>query len=104
MNSQDREYIAAAVNYFWPGLTQPHAVNENAARVLYEALSEAQSCSASMDLVPRPTYTPGISYVVKEIAKVGQRIASGDAAVYNMCRDQVAANYKTYMQAALWGL
>jgi len=57
-----------------------------------------------MDMVPRPTYTPGISYIVKEVAKIGQRIISGDTSIYNIFRDQVAANYKTYMRTALMGL
>lgn len=104
MDSQEREYVTAAINYFWKGLAQPHTVNENAAKIMYEALAEAQSCTASMDLVPRPTYTPGISYVVREIANIGQRIMSGDTSMYNACRNQVAANYKTYMQSALMGL
>ncbi|TBW52566.1 hypothetical protein EZI54_16120 [Marinobacter halodurans] len=104
MNSQDREYVAAVINYFWRGLAQPHTVNEKAAKVMYEALAEAQSCTASIDLVPRPTYTPGISWIVKEVAKIGKRIMSGDASVYNMCRDRVAANYRSFIEAALLGL
>lgn len=104
MQSDDREYVAAVINFFWPGLAKPHSVNENSAKVMYEALTEAQSCTASIDLVPRPTYTPSIDYIIKEIVKIGQRIISGDTSLYNTCRDQVSANYKTYIRAALWGL
>tara|TARA_B100001971_G_C17964065_1_gene418927 strand:+ start:132 stop:479 length:348 start_codon:yes stop_codon:yes gene_type:complete len=104
MQSDDREYVAAVINFFWQGLAQPHSVNENSAKVMYEALTEAQSCTASIDLVPRPTYTPSINYIIKEISKIGKRIISGDTSLYNMCRDQVAANYKTHIRAALWGL
>ena len=104
MRSDDREYVAAVIKFFWQGLAQPPSVNENAAKVMYEALTEAQGCTASIDLVPRPTYTPSINYIIKEIAKIGQRIMSGDTSLYNMCRDQVAANYKTHIRAALWGL
>lgn len=103
MRSDDREYVAAVINFFWQGLTQPHSVNEHAAKVMYEALTEAQSCTESMDLVPRPTYTPSINYIIKEIVKIGQRIMSGDTSLYNMCRDQVSANYKTHIRAAFWG-
>lgn len=65
MRSDDREYVAAVINFFWQGLAQPHSVNENAAKVMYEALTEAQGCTASIDLVPRPTYTPSINYIIK---------------------------------------
>jgi hypothetical protein len=105
MDRDEREYVAAVVNYFWPGLGKPHTVNEKAAEVIYEGLREVQSCSASMDLVPGATYgRPGISYIVKEIAMIGKRILSGDTAAYNSCRDKFALNYKYEIHAALNGL
>jgi hypothetical protein len=104
MGSQERENVATAINYFWKGLAQPYAVNDAAAKVMYEALREAQSCGASMDLVPKPTYTPGLGYIVKEIANMGRRISSGDTSIYQVCRAQIAANYRLQMQAALSGI
>jgi hypothetical protein len=106
MNSNDREHVSVVINYFWgEGTAQPHSVNENVAAVVYEALEEAQACSASMDLVPRPTYgLPGISYVVKEVAKIGVRIASGDTKIYEACRKQVANRFRIKMDMALQGL
>lgn len=104
VNHEQREYVAAAVNYFWNGLAKPHTVNENAAKVIYKALTEVQSCTASIDLVPRPTYTASISYIVKEVAKVEKRIVSGNTSAYHMCRDRVAVNYRTFMEAALMEL
>lgn len=105
MNHEQREYVAAAINFFWPGMAQPHAVNENAAKVLYEALSEAQSCTAWVDLVPsNPTTPPGISYIVGTIAKVGYKILSGETRVYNMCQSRVALNYREAMYFALKGM
>jgi len=104
MNYDEREYVAAAINYFWNGLAKPHTVNENAAKVLYEALAEAQSCTASIDLVPRPTYKVSVTYIIKEVSKIGKRIMSGDVSIYNMCRDRVAVNYRTSMEEALLGL
>lgn len=57
MDIYDREYLAAVINYFWgQGTATPQSVNEAAALIAYEALSEANVCSESMDLVPRPTY------------------------------------------------
>lgn len=104
MNHEEREYVAAVVNCFWNGTAKPHTVNENAAKVIYEALTEVQSCTASIDLVPRPTYTPSISYIVKEVAKIGKPMVSGDTSAYKMCRDRVAVNYRSFMEEALMGL
>lgn len=104
MNYDEREHVAAVVNYFWEGLAEPHTVNENVAKVIYEALSEVQSCTASIDLVPRPTYTPNASYIVREVSKIGKRIMSGDISVYNACRDRVAVSYRTFIEEALMGL
>lgn len=106
MNHDEKAFIANAINYFWgPGTAQPHAVNDQAARVVYEALDETQSCSASMDLVPRPAASkPGLFYIIKQIAKVGKRLAEGDTAPYEACRVQVARNYKSEIQFALMGL
>lgn len=48
MNHDERAYIATVINYFWgQGTAAPHAVNEESAKVVYEALEESQSCSAS---------------------------------------------------------
>lgn len=106
MNLDEREYIATVINYFWgTGTATPATVNEEAAKVVYDALGEARSCSASMDLVPRlSSGKAGISYIVKQIAKIGKRIAEGDAGLYEVCRVQVARNYKSAIQFALMGL
>ncbi|TBW48515.1 hypothetical protein EZI54_21215 [Marinobacter halodurans] len=106
MNSSDREHIAVVVNYFWgAGKARADMVNKDVAAVVYEALEEAQACSAAIDLVPRPTYgLPGISYVVKQVAKIGVRIASGDTQIYQMCRGRVAVNFKLKIERALMGL
>ena len=103
MDSNDREHVSVVINYFWgEGTAQSHSVNENAAAVVYEALEEAQACSASMDLVPRPTYgLPSISYVVKEVAKIGIRIASDDTKIYEACRKQVANRFRIKIDMAL---
>lgn len=106
MNHDDREYIAKAINYFWgDGTAAPHTVNQKAASVLYEALQEAQSCSAAMDLVPRPASSkPGLSYVIKQVAKIGKRVAARDTQLYEACRVQVARNYRSAIKLALMGL
>ena len=65
MDHSDREYVSAAINFFWgDGTASPESVNERSAEVVYTAVTESQSCSASMDLVPRPSGgKPGIYYI-----------------------------------------
>lgn len=106
MNLEEREHIATVINYFWgKGTATPPTVNEEAAKVVYGALDEARSCSAAMDLVPRPASAkPGLSYIVKQIAGIGKRMAEGDTTLYEACRVQVARNYKSEIQFALLGL
>ena len=103
MNSEEREYIAVVINYFWgDGLAASHSVNDEAAEVVYFALKEAQSCSASMDMVPSPaTGKPGLKYIAKQLAKIGKDIAVGDTPVYESCRARVASLYKSKVKLAL---
>ncbi len=106
MESEQREHISTVINYFWgEGTTSPESVNQGMAAVAYEALQEAQSCSAAMDFVPRPASgRPGMGYLVKQVAKIGKRIASGDTQVYESCRQRVAINYRIQMEMAKQGL
>lgn len=81
------------------------SVNESAALVAYEALSEANICSDSMDLVPRPAYGAlDIKYALKQLANIGKRIASGDTSFYNSCKGAVGVKYKTKIMMALMGV
>ncbi|WP_024328484.1 hypothetical protein [Thioalkalivibrio sp. ALR17-21] len=106
MNHDDRERISTVINYFWGEDTAaPHAVTRNVAKVAFEALQEAQSCTAAMDMVPRPGATKaGPRYAAKQLAKIGKRIASGDTSQYETCRSQVAVAYKSRINMALMGL
>ncbi len=106
MDSNQREHVATVINYFWgEDTTAPEHINQGMAAIAFEALEEAQTCSAAMDLVPRPTSgKPGTSYVVKQVAKIGKRIAAGDTQVYESCRQRVAINYRTQMEMAKQGL
>lgn len=106
MESDQREHISTVINFFWgEGTTSPESVNENMATVAYEALEEAQRCSASMDLVPRPiSGRPGGKYIIKQVAKIGKRIASGDTEIYEICRQRVEVNFRNQMEMATQGL
>ncbi|MGI0118798.1 hypothetical protein [Zooshikella sp. RANM57] len=97
MNSSDQEYIAVLINYFWgEGAATPSAINGNVINTVYEVLLEAQSCSSSMDLVPRPSGSvAGIGYSVSQLVNIGKRIASGDTRLYITCKNVAAARYKT---------
>ena len=105
MDLHDREYVSAVINYFWgQGTATPTTVNESAAEIAYEALEKANVCSNDMDLVPRPAYGAlGPSYAVKQLAKIGKRIISGDSGIYNACKAAVGLGYKSAIQIALMG-
>ena len=106
MESDQREHVSTVINYFWgEGTTSPDSVNEGMAAIAYEALDEAQSCSAAMDLLPRPVSgRPGGKYIIKQVAKIGKRIASGDTQIYETCRQRVAVNFRNKMELAKQGL
>lgn len=106
MDVNDKKYVATVINYFWGrNTTTPEGVNEVAALVAYEALEQANVCSSSMDLVPRPTYAKsGIKYVLKQLVGIGKRIQSGDTAIYNSCKGVVGLRYKTKIIMALSGV
>jgi hypothetical protein len=106
MNSDQREHISAVINFFWgEGTTSPESVNQGMTIIAYEALEAAQSCSAAMDLVPRPVSgRPGSTYIIKQVAKIGKRIVSGDTQIYETCRQRVAINFRNQMEMAKQGL
>lgn len=102
----EKEYIAAVINYFWgKGTATPQSVNERVVLVIYEALEKAHICSDSMDFVPRPSYgAANVKWVITQLAKIGKRISSGHALIYNSCRGQVGVNYKSKIMMALMGV
>jgi len=104
MNIYERDHVTAVINYFWgPNLTTPQAVNKSAALIAYEALEKANLCSSAMDLVPRPMGVPSTSYAIKELAKIGKRIMSGDTSIYHVCKGAIGLSYKSSIQIALMG-
>jgi len=106
MTHEEKEYISAAINYFWglPDKVTADQINERVAETAYDALKHAMLCSYVMDLVPRPMTTPGATYAIKELVKIGARIASGDKEVYFICKAAVSYKFSTKIQEALRGL
>lgn len=106
MDYSEREYISKVINYFWGNNTStPNNINDKATIVTYKALEQANICSKSMDLVPRPKYgVIDIKYAIKQLVNIGKRIAQGDTAIYNTCRSMVSARYKFEIKMALQGI
>jgi len=106
MDSIEREYVVKVINFFWgKGTTTAQQVNNDAAIVALEALSEAKVCSSSMNLVPRPKYgMVDIKHVIKELVKIGKRIAQGDTGIYDSCKGAVGVRYKSKIMMALMGI
>ncbi|SDU15963.1 hypothetical protein [Halopseudomonas salegens] len=106
MDFNDRQYATAVINFFWgAGTTTPEGVNEAAVLATYEALEQANVCSDSMDLVPRPAFgRVNIKYALKQLAGIGKRIMQGDDNIYNSCRAVVGVRYKSKIVMALAGV
>ena len=59
-------------------MSTPLSVNDSTAMIAIEALSAANACSKSMDLVPRPAYGAlNLKWTIDELVDIGERIASG---------------------------
>lgn len=106
MTLSEKEKIAFLINFFWgEGTASPHTVNDQAAKIAYKALSEAQSCSAAMDFVPRPAGSkPGIVYIITQLATLADRLSSKEKSIYYVCKIKVKSNFKTEITMALRGL
>ncbi|GGX52742.1 hypothetical protein GCM10007392_20190 [Saccharospirillum salsuginis] len=107
INRADREHAAKVVNFFWGrGTATPETVNESVIRVAVDALDQANVCSDSMDLVPRPAgiVRPDPKWAMKQIRKVAQRINEGNTSVYHICKVRIESVYKTEIRMALEGL
>jgi len=103
MNYHEKEEVIRVINYIWgQGTATQHNVSTRAAEVAYEALVKVQSCSASMDIVPRPAGgKPAIGYIVKQLVGVGKRIKAGDTNIYYICKKTVALSNRTAIYLAL---
>ena len=106
MDTNEKVYVAAVINFFWgQGTATPESVTEQAAIVAYNALNEANICSGRMDYVPRLSYSPlSISYIVEQLVKIGIRILSKDTGIYEVCRVGVSAKYNFEISLALQGM
>ncbi len=106
MDTTEKEYVARVINYFWgQGTTTTHQVNDQAAIVTFEALNEAKVCSNSMNMVPRPKYGMiDVKHALKELVKIGKRIAKNDAAIYESCKGAVGVKYRSKILMALMGI
>ena len=106
MDNSEKEYVSKVINYFWgPAMSTPMSINEKAALIAYKALEQANLCSDSMDLVPRPKYgVIDVKYAVKQLVKIGKRIALGNTSIYGACKVMVSARYKFEIKMALQGI
>ncbi|MEJ2455448.1 MAG: hypothetical protein P8103_15005 [Candidatus Thiodiazotropha sp.] len=106
MNKKEKEYVASVINNFSnSNMVTPDKVNDHVVAAAYEALHAASTCSAAMDIMPRPTYSrPGVSYIVKELVGIGKRIKERGEGIYHICRVVISADYRTKIRLALGGL
>ncbi|MFC5046398.1 hypothetical protein ACFSTE_03730 [Aquimarina hainanensis] len=99
----DDKMVIDILTFFYPG--EPileHDLNNELRDLAAEMFAEALDASHLMDLVPRPTYTPSFSWLVKEGVKAVWRSKNDD--IYEAVRGRVAINFKSEFHMAKMGI
>ncbi|WP_298547506.1 hypothetical protein [uncultured Aquimarina sp.] len=105
MSSIDNDQMVVEIlNFFYPRNTiSEHDVTDQLGDLAAEMYAEALEASAAMHLVPRPTYTPSMSWLVKEGVKAFWR-SRGEDEIYESVRVTVALKYKSKHQMSKLGI
>lgn len=96
--------VAEILNFFYPNHTiSEYNVTDDLGDLAAEMYAEALEASNAMHLVPRPTYTPSFSWLIKEGVKAIWRSKGGDE-IYESVRVTVALKYKSEHQMVKLGI
>lgn len=78
-------------------------INDKVVSLVWDMLQEAQNCSKTMDLVPRPPKkVPDIHYIINELVKIALRVRNNDQ-IYLSCKNAVAYSYRSALEMASSG-
>ncbi|MBW1294547.1 hypothetical protein [Aquimarina litoralis] len=100
----DDQMVAEILNFFYPTNTiSEHNITNSLGDLAAEMYAEALEASAAMHLVPRPSYTPSLSWLVKEGVKAFWRSKGGDE-IYESVRVTVALKYKSQFSMTKMGI
>lgn len=101
---QNDQMVVEILNFFYPESSiSEHAVTDDLGDLAAEMYAEALEASNSMHLVPRPSYTPSFSWLIKEGVKAAWRSRTeGD--IYESVRVTVALKYKSEHQMTKMGI
>jgi len=78
-------------------------INKKVVEVVSEMILSAESCSRSIDLVPRPAgVKPALAWVFRQLANMARRVVNNDG-VYIMCKNEVARQYRRHIEQASMG-
>ncbi|MGY3794107.1 hypothetical protein [uncultured Aquimarina sp.] len=100
----DDQMVMEILNFFYPRNTiSEYDVTDSLGDLAAEMYAEALEASAAMHLVPRPTYTPSLSWLVKEGVKTFWR-SRGEDEIYESVRVTVALKYKSEFSMTKMGI
>ncbi|WP_378176705.1 hypothetical protein [Aquimarina sp. SS2-1] len=98
------QMVVEILNFFYPNNTiSEYDVTDDLGDLAAEMYAEALEASNAMHLVPRPTYTPSFSWLVKEGVKALWR-SRGEDEIYESVRVTVALKYKSKHQMEKLGI
>ncbi|OOG26468.1 hypothetical protein B1C78_04730 [Thioalkalivibrio denitrificans] len=100
----DREKRDARIvlAYFFGQEAADWPVNDRVIEKLGEMLMRENTCSAAMNLVPRPGLVDK-DYIKRQLSGIARRILAGDHA-YHICKQAVSYGWKRRIQLASQGL
>ncbi len=101
---QDEQMVVEILTFFYPNSSiSEYDITNDLGDLAAEMYAEALEASNSMHLVPRPSYTPSFSWLVKEGVKALWRSKGGDD-IYESVRATVALKYKSQFQMERLGI
>lgn len=89
-------------DWYGPSTVAHWNLNVRVLNTFSQAVSELQSCSTAMNLVPRPMARPD-GYIRRQLPSIARRARNSDAQ-YLICRDAARHRYRTQFELAGRGL
>jgi len=98
------QMVAEILTFFYPDDSiLEHNVTDDLGDLAAEMYAEALEASNAMHLVPRPSYMPSLSWLIKEGVKAFWRSKGGDE-IYESVRVTVALKYKSKHEMTKLGI
>jgi len=101
---QNDQMVAEVLNFFYPQSSiSEYNITDDLRDLAAKMYVEALEASNSMHLVPRPSFTPSFSWLIKEGVKAAWR-SRKENDIYESVRVTVALKYKSEHQMTKLGI